>query len=186
MSDTPLRCNCRRNAVTGLRCSRCNAPICPDCSGSAAVGFMCRPCLRGNQSPLYQVSAGTLALGYAVCLPAAAFGGWLLTSILGGFGFFGLMIAFFYGVGIGELALRTTGRKRGLKVEILAGMSAAWGILAGLGMVYMSRQAMISGVNLPPHAHLPAGYLLLPFLNPFLYVDLIIGVVSAVNRVKNL
>lgn len=178
MSDPslPVRCQCRRKAVTGLRCSRCDVPICPDCSGSATVGFLCRTCLRGARSPLFQVNLGSLVLAYALCLPLAAFCGWLIVSIATGIGFFGLMIAFFYGVGMGEVALRATGRKRGLQVEILAGVSAAFGMLAGLAILYLARQGM-------SRMHLPLGFLL---LNPFFFADLIVGVVGAVNRVRNI
>jgi MFS family permease len=169
------RCNCRRKAPTYLRCSRCDSPICPDCQVNAPVGMFCRECANQRRSPLFEVSASSLLLASVACLVAATFGGWLLTSVGLSFGFFGFFIASFYGMGVAEVALRTTGRKRGPRVEILAGATAALGILFG---------AVLGAL---PFGSLLVAYLMHRYLiNPFFYIGLVIAVVSAVNRVRYL
>jgi hypothetical protein len=157
-ASVPLRCKCRRKAVTSLRCSRCSVPICPDCSKVAPVGMLCSQCGSPRNLPLYQVSTGNLAVGAAVCLGVASLGGWILVSA--SFGYFSLLLAFLLGLAVAETALRITGRKRGPKVEALAGISAGVGIVIG----YMAQ------------GYLPMG--IMPI------AGIAVGVISAVNRVR--
>src|SRR5437764_8246786 len=129
-SSVPVRCKCRKQAETGLRCSRCFVPICPDCSRPAPVGMLCRDCARGKPSHLYQVDPKSFAIAVPVTLAAGLFGGWLMASI-GHIGFFGAFAGFIYGMAVGEVALRLTGRKRGLQMEIMAGACVLLGLLGG-------------------------------------------------------
>jgi len=80
---------------------------------------------------IYQVGLKSLALAVLACLTAGVVGGWLLTSLGMGFGFFALWFGYLYGLIIGEVALRVSGRKRGLLMEMLAGACAAAGIVIG-------------------------------------------------------
>lgn len=174
MTELPIRCHCRRHAVTSLRCARCSVPICPDCSVIAPAGMLCRECASPGGFSLFQVSAGSVVLALPVCLIVSALAGWLLVGLGLGFGFFGLLLAFVYGVFVAEVAIRSTGRKRGSRVELLAGFSAAAGILIG--------------ALLPALWHgYPAGAVLHMLVSSlFFWLDLVIGVVSAVNRVRYL
>lgn len=54
--DTCYRHDGRR---AGVRCQRCERPICPDCMRQASVGFHCPECAAGNQS---QVVSGAQVL----------------------------------------------------------------------------------------------------------------------------
>ncbi|MFD7631669.1 rhomboid family intramembrane serine protease [Streptomyces sp. NPDC059851] len=51
---------------TGIRCTRCERPICPECMISAAVGFQCPECVRGGSGTGHRPAANaprTLAGG---------------------------------------------------------------------------------------------------------------------------
>ncbi|MCW3096914.1 MAG: hypothetical protein JWL77_2532 [Chthonomonadaceae bacterium] len=134
--------------------------------------MICRSCGRGGKNLLHQVSPGRLALAAVSCLFASLFGGWLIAAHVLGYGFMGLWVAFFFGIGIGEIALRITGRKRGLAMEILAGSSVVFGVIGGFA------------IDLLLHAD-PAmiGYHL---MNPMTYAMLILATISAVGRIRNI
>ncbi len=109
-----------------------------------------------------------------VGLVAASFGGWLITSSefrVGGL--FELVIGFFFGTGIGEILLRVTQRKRGLKMEILAGAVVIAGLIVGHAI-----NCIIDGI--------PASttFVTLFFLNPVALVMYGVSAFGAVNRVR--
>ena len=105
------------------------------------------------------------------CLGASLFGGWIITAQVLGYGFMGLWVAFFFGIGIGEIALRITGRKRGLAMEILAGASVVLGMIGGFA------------IDLLLHPESAIGFHL---MNPMTYAMLLLATVSAVGRVRNI
>jgi membrane associated rhomboid family serine protease len=64
---------------TGIRCTRCDRPICPDCMIDASVGFQCPDCVRGGSGTGHAPGASrprTLAGGTVTADPR------LLTKIL--------------------------------------------------------------------------------------------------------
>ncbi len=134
--------------------------------------MICRNCARGGKNLLHQVSPGSFALATAACLAASLFGGWLIVAHALGFGFMGLWAGFLFGIGIGEIALRITGRKRGLAIEVLAGGSVALGIAGGIGIDVL--------------LHPETASLLFHLTNPLTYVMLVLATVSAVGRIRNI
>src|SRR5919109_3797617 len=75
---------------TGIRCTRCERPICPECMVSASVGFQCPDCVRNGSGTGHAPTASqprTLASGTITADPR------LLTKIL-----IGINIAVFIAV----------------------------------------------------------------------------------------
>jgi hypothetical protein len=154
--------------------------------------MICRHCARGGgKSKLYEVSPGSLLRAFLACLAVAAFGGWIMASFGFGLGFFGLWAAFLYGLALSEVALRVTGRKRGLQMEILVGVCAVLGIVLGLGIhialnpemgrvIYDPEMGAIPGFH--PHSISPW---VLYLKNPITYLSAGIAIFAAVGRIRN-
>jgi hypothetical protein len=108
--------------------------------------------------------------GILATLGVAVFCGWLLATL----GEFGVMLivwgGLLYGLAVAETALRATGRKRGLLMEILVGVCGVAGILAGW-LLEMLRH------DYPLEAHLT---------NPWSYALILFAGFIAVSRVRSL
>lgn len=173
--SAPLRCKCRRQSETSLRCSRCNVPICPDCSHMYSVGMLCRDCARGGKSSrLYELSPVAFGKTLAVCLPVGVLMGWLITS-LGGFG---LMSAIwgglFQGLAVSEAGLRASGRKLGWKIEALVGSCIVIGLMAGWLLIGLRGDAP------------PGEFLLSRLTDPWAWAMLVFATVVGVARFRNI
>jgi membrane associated rhomboid family serine protease len=82
MDQQPVCCYRHPDRETGIRCTRCDRPICPECMVSASVGFQCRDCV--GQASSAHVRPRTVAGGTVAADP------FLVTKIL-----IGLNIAVF-------------------------------------------------------------------------------------------
>ncbi|MFF6781026.1 rhomboid family intramembrane serine protease [Streptomyces sp. NPDC012510] len=78
-------CYRHQDRETGISCTRCERPICPECMVSASVGFQCPECVRGGSGTGHAPSASaprTVAGGTVTADPR------LLTKILIGVNLF--------------------------------------------------------------------------------------------------
>jgi hypothetical protein len=130
----PVHCANHPKVETGVSCSSCGKPICPDCMVPAAVGIKCRECARQPRS-----ARVTLRPGRAVGAVGAALGAGTLMGVVlayaGGYGigFFSFVLA--YGVGLlsGRATLRGAGYYRGETTGWIAAGGAAWAyVIAGV------------------------------------------------------
>ncbi|MDM8520601.1 tetratricopeptide repeat protein [Anaerolineales bacterium HSG6] len=90
-----LYCYRHPETETGLRCNRCNKSICAKCAKRTPVGFRCSECIREQEDKYYTGSNSDYLVAAVISFPLAFFGVALFTQLLSGFGFFGLLFAFF-------------------------------------------------------------------------------------------
>jgi hypothetical protein len=77
---------------TGLRCNRCNKFICPKCAQRSPVGFRCPDCVRELEDKYYSGTNTDYIIAAVIALPLSLILAGLFTFILGGMGFFLLII----------------------------------------------------------------------------------------------
>jgi hypothetical protein len=97
-------------------------------------------------------------------------------------GWFTIFLAVAYGSFAGEMILRAAGRKRGTRMEVLAGVALAVGAIGGrlLVAVLFTRE-----VGHPPHilrSFAEVARLCIP--SPIAIVSLVIAIGSAVGRIR--
>ncbi|MCB0208859.1 MAG: hypothetical protein KDJ52_06005 [Anaerolineae bacterium] len=80
---------------TGLRCNRCNRFICPKCAKRTPVGFRCPECIREQEDKYYTGGNADYVIASVIAFPLSLIAAALFTFLLGRFGFFQLLIAFF-------------------------------------------------------------------------------------------
>lgn len=80
---------------TGLRCNRCNKFICPKCAVRTPVGFRCPDCIREMEDKYYTGGNTDYVVAAVIAFPLSLIPATLSFFLLGGIGFFQLLIAFF-------------------------------------------------------------------------------------------
>ena len=73
------------NVETGLRCNRCNKPICPKCAHRTPVGFRCPDCIREHEDKYYSGTTSAYVIAAVVAFPLSLIPGkcrpWHLVKI---------------------------------------------------------------------------------------------------------
>lgn len=136
-----LYCANHPDRETGLRCKRCDKPICTQCARLTPVGYICPECLRSQQKtfdtarwmdyPLAIVISGVLA--------------YLGSLLAGRLGFLTLFLAPIVGVGIAEVVRWVVRRRRSLLLFKLSTIAVVVGSLPNallmlIGMLLASRE----------------------------------------------
>jgi len=127
MSDQPETMYCANHpqTPTGLRCNRCEKPICTKCAVRTPIGYRCKECVRGQQK-VFETATG---LDYPLLF--------IIVSALAGLGafaagflsFFTIFLAPVAGGTIAEAARFVTRRRRSKLLFRLAIVAAVVGCL---------------------------------------------------------
>lgn len=154
-TSTALYCKNHPDRETGLRCHRCDQPICYQCAIKTPVGQICPQCYKAAQAKYYNGTSIDIPLGTAIALVLGAVFGALAYLFLGIGGFFSFIIAFIAGPAAGGAAaevVRAALRRRrsqGLKVAatlgFVIGLLAVGFFLAGVPRMFLRIDVMLFG-----------------------------------------
>jgi hypothetical protein len=129
-SEDVLYCERHPDVETGLRCGRCETPICPKCAVFTDVGARCPTCAPRRKLPQFEITPQYFLRGLGAGLGAAAAVGAIWGLLLpGGFGFFSIFVGMGVGYVVGEAVSLATNRKAG---ELLQGVAIAGAVAAYL------------------------------------------------------
>jgi hypothetical protein len=127
---------------TGLRCNRCNKPICPQCAVRTPVGFRCPDCIREQENKYYSGGNVDYVIAAVIALPLSLIGAGLFTFILGRFGFWiifiGLLVAPAVAGFIAEVVRWGVGRRRSRYLRHVVAGSLILGTLPFLLLMLLS------------------------------------------------
>jgi curved DNA-binding protein CbpA len=133
--DEILYCANHPDVETLLRCNRCGKPICMKCAVQTPVGYRCRECVSNQQKVYFNAVGSDNLIAFGVGLVVTAIAAPLVGLLIGGFGFFGLIIAFIAGSGAGsalaQIIRRSVGRRRGKYLPMFALLGIILGVLLG-------------------------------------------------------
>ena len=105
---------------------------------------------------------------------------------IGSIGFFGAFLGYAYGMAVAEILLRLSDRKRGLTMEIIAGVCVAAGLAAGFA-IHAEAAAVTAHTGDSAVVESPVAALLMRrLLDPWSYVSVAVAIFGAVTRIRNI
>ena len=146
-----MKCAIHNDVETGLACGKCGTPICPKCLVETPVGARCRKCANVRRLPTYNITPvqyfKAVAAGLGVAIVVGIAWAWLRIAV--DVPFFGLMVALLLAAGaayvIAEVVSRVINRKRGMPLQIIAGVCFV--------LSYLASNVWLSGNALTFFAH---------------------------------
>jgi hypothetical protein len=150
-------CNWHPGVQTGLRCNRCDRPICAHCAVQTPVGYKCRACVEGIKATYLNGKRYDYLIAIGVALPLSLLAAALFVCVIAVIGWFPWFIAFLTAPTIGGFvaeAVRRGVRKRRSRylAHVVAGcfvaamlpflilpvLSAVWPGIPGIGVCVSS------------------------------------------------
>lgn len=174
--DEATYCAKHPKIETALTCASCGTPICPKCMVSTPVGMKCRDCGTAKGLSLFKIRPERLFLALIVALLAGG-----VASLIGSMGFLVIFISIPYGYFAGGLILRVTGMKRGVKLEVVAGV----GIALGAILARLLPNLLLGGI--PAAGGAPSIFLMIrPIADPYFLVAAGVAACCAVSKIRYL
>lgn len=140
MSDEAITVYCANHpqTPTGLRCNRCEKPICPKCAVLTPTGYRCKECIRGQQ----KVFETAVWVDYPLLLGTVAILAGLGALAVEYIGFFTIFLAPVVGGIIAEAARFVTRKRRSRLLYRLAIVAAVVGCLPFIAIHLMMLDLM--------------------------------------------
>lgn len=121
---------------TLLRCNRCGKPICLKCAVLTDVGYRCKECIRGVQATYFNAAPLDNLIAFLVAAAVTAIAAPIAGLLLRVTGFFGLILALFFGGGAGsalaQIIRSAISRRRGRYLRFFALGGIILGVLVGM------------------------------------------------------
>jgi hypothetical protein len=137
-----LYCANHPDRPTGLRCNRCEKPICVSCAVLTPTGYRCKECVRGQQKVFDTAKSLDPLIAAAIAGPLSL-GGSYIASVMG---FFTIFIAPIAGMLIAE-AVRWAVKRRRSRILFLAAAGAALLGALVLPLVHILQTILIVGAG---------------------------------------
>jgi hypothetical protein len=189
-----VRCERHPNVETNLLCGRCETAICPRCMVMTPVGARCPKCAQVRRLPTFQVGANMVlrAIGVGIVFAVGVGALWGFVNSFNFLrGFFDLIIMMVIGYFAGEVISNATNRKRGVSLQIVAGVTVfltwAFSVVTPRALAEMRAGeflgALVTFVLTPVVSPILA-FGLLVSLNLFSIIGLVVAIAIAVYRLK--
>ncbi len=142
-TPTTLYCANHPNRETGLRCKRCDKPICSQCARLTPVGYICTDCMR-TQQKTFETARW---IDYPLAIVIAGVLSYLGSMLASRLGFLTLFLAPIVGVGIAEVVRWVVRRRRAPLLFKLSAAAVAVGSLPNvllmlIGFLLVSREGL--------------------------------------------
>lgn len=138
----------------------------------------CRECGLQRGGTLFAIAPHRMLAACAAAIALGAVAGFAVDFL----GFFALFVAVAYGTFAGEMIARASGRKRGIKLEVISGVGIALGAIGGPLIVALF---LTRGLGGPAPAAVALGEAIrLALPRPIALISLVIAVGSAIGRIR--
>lgn len=180
-----MRCATHPEVETELTCNKCGKAICPRCMVYTPVGVRCRECAQLRRVPTYDVLPTQYAIAALAGIGSAVVAGVAWALMLSAVPFVGFFISMGVGYVLGELIGLSVNRKRGTRLQIIAGVSVFVSYVVATVTPLIIRSWQL-GVGLDAGAFVAVAFSVVArsLLNPFAWLVVGVGVLVAVMRLR--